>query len=517
MSDSSSSEELSPRQKQLRSFKQTALGMLITSSFTRNPSELLTQKRIQIEQLNSQAFSMHLQNLEQEEENQPNAKNRYYKMPIVKRLPSRYKRISPLKRPSHDLQETKEPDFPEIGEVFWSKIDTHGWIPETRQSASLTEAGSRLYLIGGTSRDVHSDINVYYPSQKKWEKIKAKGIEADPRFGHTAVELRRKIVVYGGETSHSRSNSQLRECLNEVKAFSIDDNEWIYIRTTGVLIQSRKNHCAAVVGKHMLIYGGLNQKNKALGDVAVLNMKNFKWKALEIAGQKPKETAFHACATVLNTEQLRAESIYNIPTASNLDIKIPGIYIFGGVGDDRKPNNDLWILNVGGKTLSWTKPVTTGEPPSPRFQHSMAYNDRAKVLCVFGGRIDTGGSSHYTCFNDIHILKLDNLMWATLRVFGNIPASRSGHSAACAGTKLFIFGGVSNTCFCNSDLYVLELNQKAVRYTIEEEERKKQQEIEMALMKERKTEEHQKRISPAKLRGIERPGVKFHLSDNVSA
>lgn len=143
----------------------------------------------------------------------------------------------------------------------------------------------------------------------------------------------------------------------------------------------------------------------------------------------------------------------------------------------------------------------------------MSFNDRLKILIVFGGRIDTGTSSHYTCFNDVHVLKLDNLNWATIRVFGNIPTPRSGQAGICAGTKLFMFGGVSNNSFCNSDLHVLELNQKAVQHTIEEEEKKKQQELDLALMKIKREEAlEQRRISPGKLRSIERPTVKFLIN-----
>lgn len=220
MSYSDSSEELSPKQKELRTFKQTALGMLITSNLNRDPSHLLNEKRIQIEQLNSQALSWHLQSFQQEED-YPINKSRNYRMPVIKKLPSRYRKSSP---PKLSVVEVREPDFPDYADVLWGKMETHGWIPETRQMSSFTEVASRLYLIGGTSRDVNADINTYFPSQKKWERIKTKGVEADPRFGHTAVEYGRKIVVYGGETTHSR-NSQLRECLNEVKVFSIDDNE----------------------------------------------------------------------------------------------------------------------------------------------------------------------------------------------------------------------------------------------------------------------------------------------------
>jgi hypothetical protein len=86
---------------------------------------------------------------------------------------------------------------------------------------------------------------------------------------------------------------------------------------------------------------------------------------------------------------------------------------------------------------------------------------------------------------------MDNLLWTTVRVLGNVPMPRSGHSAASIGSKVYIFAGVSTSTYCNSDIYMLELNPKLARHMIEDEEKRKAREIEIEIFKARKAGQSQ--------------------------
>lgn len=347
-----------------------------------------------------------------------------------------------------------------------------------------------MFLIGGVSRSIYSDINSYNPVNKRWEKIYPTGVEADPRFGHSAIEHNGLIYVFGGGTNFNTIH-KLRECLNGVKVYSPSKNEWSYIKTQGTYITTRKYHCASIVGKHMFVHGGLNQKNNQLADAALLNLQSCNWKNIEIKGNGPKENAFHTSATILNADQLGPFSIYNVPISRESRIKNPGVYVFGGIGPDKKAHNHLWVLNVGARPLSWSILNTQGTPPSPRFLHSMVHNDKLNVLVIFGGRIDVANTTSYTCFNDVHILNLESLLWIRISVLGNIPTPRSGHSAATSGTRIYIFGGVSNTVYCSSDIYMLELHPKIVRHLCDDEERKKLNDRNIEIFKANKVVNYQ--------------------------
>ena len=77
--------------------------------------------------------------------------------------------------------------------------------------------------------------------------------------------------------------------------------------------------------------------------------------------------------------------------------------MFGGTWTDEDDNtiymNDLHVLDVN--TFTWTKPATSGDPPSEREGHTAA-NFQKKVF-IFGGTwVDEEDNSIY--LNDLHVL-----------------------------------------------------------------------------------------------------------------
>lgn len=88
-----------------------------------------------------------------------------------------------------------------------------------------------------------------------------------------------------------------------MKVYNPENETWEFVKTGGTYIPTRKYHSGGIVGKHLMIYGGLNDKNNFLGDTAVLNMENWKWKIIETKGAVPPPTAFHTISIVLTNEQ----------------------------------------------------------------------------------------------------------------------------------------------------------------------------------------------------------------------
>lgn len=351
-------------------------------------------------------------------------------------------------------------------EIYWTEVQTTRWNPETRQQATLTTIGNSIYLVGGISRDINQDVNVFSPFTRDWEKLKTSGIN-EPRFGHSAIEHRNQLVVFGGGTNFN-SNHRLRECINGVRKLSIHPPQWVYVKTAGTYISARKGHAAAIIGKHLLVSGGLNDKQHVLHDTAIFNLQKLTWNSVDLAGLSFEGLAFHTAVSA--TSITNDESIYKF-----LDPRITntGIYMFGGIDSKKQASNLLLRIIPGSKPLQLVIPKTTGTPPCPRFLHSMVYCSSFNYLLVFGGRVDVKHTTQYTCFNDVHIFDIDNLLWISTKVNGNVPRLRSGHCAAMMGTEMFIFGGVSNTCYCSSEMYKLEINPLVVGNLIKSDERRK--------------------------------------------
>jgi hypothetical protein len=101
----------------------------------------------------------------------------------------------------------------------------------------------------------------------------------------------------------------------------------------------------------------------------------------------------------------------------------------------------------------------------------MTYFPNFNCIIVFGGRQNARSESGYRCFNDLYFLHIEELTWTTVSPFGTVPEARCGHAAAAMGTKLVVFGGIHNSHFCSSRLYVAEIDPVLTRNLIIEKER----------------------------------------------
>lgn len=60
--------------------------------------------------------------------------------------------------------------------------------------------------------------------------------------------------------------------------YIIDTNEWKNAKTYGEFIEPRRNHIAAIVGKNMILHGGVAGNGLYLSDLVTLNFsKSHKW------------------------------------------------------------------------------------------------------------------------------------------------------------------------------------------------------------------------------------------------
>ena len=53
--------------------------------------------------------------------------------------------------------------------------------------------------------------------------------------------------------------------------------EWKTIHAGGEWLDFRRNHSAVIVGKYMMIHGGINNKNSYLNDYFNLDLTSLKW------------------------------------------------------------------------------------------------------------------------------------------------------------------------------------------------------------------------------------------------
>ena len=469
-------------------FRLSALGQHITG--LNNPEAALHQlrlKRSQFNEITRRTDEAHQRSILALFSTLHEEKQRIERMPVVRTSPKK-KRMWKGRWVTRDEWQ-QEGAQPVRYTVYWKLLQSETWRPETREGAAMTSVGEKLYLYGGASRGIYNDLWVMHMLNPRWVRTQPQGVHPEPRMGHSLAEHRGNIVTFGGVTAYNRG-SQHRECLNSVKILDTEKLYWRQIDTSGVLVSMRRYHIAVVVGKHMLLHGGLNEKNAFMSDAAVLSLNKMKWKQVDIQGTGPGHIAFHCAVGVFpkGTSELPGFSLYRIPETEGPPqerVIASGIYVFGGLDANSKAHNEVLLCKTGQRPLVWSVLETKGKPPVPRFQHTMTLVKDLNILVVYGGRNDSHSGSGYTCFNDVHILNLSTLTWAEVDVHGEVPRPRCAHSAASVSTQIISFGGVDGGRYCNSDTYVLELDQKVAQDLTQDDIRRHQREAEEELQRRR--------------------------------
>ena len=130
-------------------------------------------------------------------------------------------------------------------------------------------------------------------------------------------------------------------------------------------------------------------------------------------------------------------------------IKHEGFYMFGGHKSNNEASGHLTIIkismckkNIGRPVFKIFRPKTVGDPPCPRYMHSLNYMPAINKVVLYGGRNDFLPNGQI--LNDIYLLKLHSLEWVKVLVGGDhIPSERCNHSSLVNGTELIICGGLN--------------------------------------------------------------------------
>lgn len=332
----------------------------------------------------------------------------------------------------------------------WDRINTTGWIPESREGATLIGQENKIYLIGGLGRNILNQVLTLVISKGKWIKNQQFSYKLEPIFSHFCVEYEDSFLIFGGISDYD-DLTRKRECFNSVRSLNPKTMEITYIPTRGIIYEFRKYNSCAIIDKYLVVYGGLNVKNGILNTCIVLNLQTKKWREIKTTGCSPGYLAGHSGCSVFS--HIKNISLFH-ESQNDVLIRVQGMYVFGGYDSNYNASDKVYVLQTGKRPLVWTKPDISGIGPSPRYYHSMLYIEKANSLVVFGGRNDQIGA----CYADVHILRLENLTWIKVIITGSPPAGRSSHSAAMLHNKLYIFGGVSNGKFCKSEMLVLTFN-----------------------------------------------------------
>ena len=357
--------------------------------------------------------------------------------------------------------------------------------PESREQFSFVLCDENIYLIGGICCINETDeIWKYNTPSLSWSKIKINN-KTLSRFGHTAIldKNKSKIYIFGGRSkldiwSHSISNER-KEYYGNTEYYDIKQNEWnLPIMKSKYHPTLRRNHTAELVGNELIIMLGISESNVILNDAYSLNLsfpegKKEKWNEVHISKDTPGPRLFGHCSSLVVHKDILKEkkfSIYKFPEEDKIyrpnnfkdKIKLKGIYVFGGksksIGNGGI-SNDLYVLLIGNDPCSWHRiDNVKGMKPAPRYFHSMNFYEPGNFLIVHGGRNDYKSENY--ALNDTFILDLELFQWHRIMLIGidkNSIVPRCGHQSVISGNQLFIFGGMNNSTYIGSSMFIVNL------------------------------------------------------------
>jgi len=272
-----------------------------------------------------------------------------------------------------------------------------------------------------------------------WSRVDTDGVRPAGRQGHAAVELGQRVYVLGG-------CKEAISCYNDVHIFDTQSMRWSQEPLEGEAPEPRGGHSATLLfGTDIVMFGGASN-TETFGDVYRLDPVKRRWSRVPVlaadgAGGPGRRTG-HAAAADSHGR----------------------IFVFGGYDADGNMQNDLWILSLsfdgdGQMVGTWSKPMPTGQIPSPRLGHTFTYVDGK--LVSFGGYTANGQT-----VNEAYAYDPESQRWAKLNAGGMLPGPRTACSAARHGHDLVVAGGCdvsSARPVCYSDVW--SLNMVDMRWT----------------------------------------------------
>jgi N-acetylneuraminic acid mutarotase len=238
-----------------------------------------------------------------------------------------------------------------------------------------------------------------------------------PRAVCTIVSWGDGVYVFGGFDGTRRTN--------EFSEYSFQNKCWYAVKGRGIPPSPRDRHTAVVAGNMMYVFGG-HDGDRRLGDTHAFDFVASRWLTL-LSTYSPTARQSHCMAT------------YKPPLGQGSE----RIYLFGGF--DGSYRNDLHVLDLS--THQWSKVITTGNGPTPRY--------RSTMVCVCNVLVVFGGHDGSTFLNDVYVFHPDSCTWARIHATNLPPLPRDSHTAVAFGDSIVVFGGSSGAAM--NDLHELTL------------------------------------------------------------
>jgi hypothetical protein len=273
--------------------------------------------------------------------------------------------------------------------------------PRERAAAAYDAAGDRMIIFGGryhsattTTYTLYNDVWALDLDKLEWSELDM-GMGGPPGRSSAEAEIdtqKNELVVFGGNTSTSGLAFVPQ---NDVWAFSLQNNTWRQVTTSGTPPAKRLFHAGAIdsAGRRLYVYGGGDANaftGPFLTDLWSLDLDAGAWKELSPG----------------TTGSPRGR----INSAFTFDVSADKLLLFGGHDDGAVGNNnDTWAFDLASNAWANLVPAETVKTqpagfcmfpatftvpnlsaPDRRSGFGAGFDSMKRTWTIFGGDTDCG-------------------------------------------------------------------------------------------------------------------------------
>lgn len=159
------------------------------------------------------------------------------------------------------------------------------------------------------------------------------GEEKRKRYGHAACTWEDMLIIIGGSKYYNKLTCR-RDCMNDILIYNPVESQWTELQCSGLTFEHRRYHSACMVGRYLLVYGGINSYDNYLSNLLGILMgkvnnnwkqRIYKWFEVLPKGDKPKKLAFHTTQLVLQRERYRGllpMDLFSLPEIRGISSRV---------------------------------------------------------------------------------------------------------------------------------------------------------------------------------------------------
>lgn len=149
------------------------------------------------------------------------------------------------------------------------------WKPQSREGHTVTIWKGMAVVIGGHCSYPFANAQVFNLENNSW--VKQFQVSSARSYHSATLYKNRYIIIFGGMGNYDISR-KCRVCYNSINLIDLQTfSSRVLKMGNEEVIQGRRYHGCALMGKYMLVFGGMNTKRQLLKDFVYLDLKELKW------------------------------------------------------------------------------------------------------------------------------------------------------------------------------------------------------------------------------------------------